>query len=321
MTYPGAGFSYSGEEKDWFDRIVRAFPRGFHVVQDINPDVNAEIRMVSIDRMHGKKPLVNISAPFGGKFFTWLLEDVSEGRDGSWQVLSRAGTGLYRQRWTPLTDAQYRSLAEALDDAGFLPAEMWTAGVVAEYLPTDPHGGTTTHEENAVDAPEPEVDGEPPLRPTPIQENGKDLDGLQLAEGLFVAEDPTTGEVYPLKEPLLVLHCDASNTKLGLWQISEEQQIPLYPDDEAGRANRVKAQASLESYKGWKASWASVVDRITRSMDMTSRWYALANPDDLTLQEMFGALAIDQADDRASSGMGRTAMGGCGRQDASEEGE
>lgn len=78
MTYPGAGSHHSKAEEDWFDRIVQAFPRGFHVVQDINPDVNAEIRMVSIDRMNGKKPRVIISAPFGGKCFKWVLEEVSE---------------------------------------------------------------------------------------------------------------------------------------------------------------------------------------------------------------------------------------------------
>lgn len=54
-----------------------------------------------------------------------------------------------------MTDEQYRPLAEALDGAGFKPAEHWTGQGRADDPPADSHGGITTHEAKVLMKPGP----------------------------------------------------------------------------------------------------------------------------------------------------------------------
>ncbi len=138
--------------------------------------------------------------------------------------------------------------------------------------------------------PKPDLTPKPPILSL-IPEEVAFSESLQLEQGLLT-DDPQTGEIYPLRGPVFLLHCDATNTKLGLWQISEEAQLAMYPDSVAGRANHRDGQESFACRKTPQCSWASVVERITGSMNINSRWYALANPDNLTLAEMFKSLGL-----------------------------
>lgn len=262
--------SMNREEREWHLKIVEAFPRGFSVTKKKGNFCLLIPRQAwSIDAVVSGVPRIVLLDPFHS--LHWRLISTWPKPDGSWTVRTD-GSGWVV--WRPLTDAQHEQ------------AKAWWLSI-REHV-----AGARVEPE-----PQPEAKATPgPSLIDVIQANWEDLGDVELAQGLFLEDDPSTGEVYPLREPLLVLHCDAFNTKLGLWQISEEQQVPLYPDNEAGRVNQADGQVSLNSLKGWKASWASVVDRITQSMNVSARWYVLANPDGLSLQEMFNTLAIGQSD-------------------------
>lgn len=263
----------SRSEREWYERILTAFPRGFSANYRDGKVLRIAREALRVLGVKAGVPRICILDPFHS--LEWDLISIVAHPDGSWTVRT-SSSGLLD--WKPLTDEESKEVSSS-----WRSSMNWWEDIVdsAERL--------------EVDAPESEGAEKPSLTPALIQEHWHGLDGVVLAKGLFDQDDPMTGEVYPLREPLFVLHCDAFNRKTGLWQISEDHQFALYPDDEAGRANRLSGRTTLEACKGWKASWASVVDRITRSSDVTSRWYALANPNNLALQDMFETLQIGQA--------------------------
>lgn len=250
------------EEWGWYMKILEAFPRGFSATYRDGMRLLIHQARLRITGMDAGVPRLLILDPYHS--LEWDLLSTTANSDGSWTVHTESSGWLV---WRPLTDREYEQARASLP---------WED--VQNVAPDEPVEDVVTG----------------PDFPTLVMEHWQDLGDVRVATDLFLEDDPMTGEVYPLRKPLLVLHCDAYNKKLGLWQMSEEQQTPLYPDTDAGREACAHGWTSITDCKGRKASWASVVDRLTRSMDITYRWYALQNPDNLTLREMFDELAIGQ---------------------------
>jgi len=102
--------------------------------------------------------------------------------------------------------------------------------------------------------------------------------------------DPKTGEVFPLTSDVFLAHYDFNMVPLGIWRISEAEQVPMYREDNGSAQEG--AQAAFESRKGTYTSWASVVDRILYSSDAYNRWGLLDNSDNKSLLELARDLGI-----------------------------